>query len=222
LDGGKYGQTVYSFVSEKGWRLKADIRWQSPRDSKNPVTIVLRNPLENRWDSEAFISETGQTGTIVYLETRGVGETGWAPELQWHVRRASAWTGRTIAGMRIYDLLRCIAFLRTLPGVDGEKICIAARDEMTVVALYAALLNGGCHTIILKNPPSTQDTPSSKDGRGESIELFNCLRITDVYQIPALLFPMEIRFIGEPPSSYQWSKNVYKSLGHPEAIKMSN
>ena len=89
---------------------------------------------------------------------------------------------------------------------------------MTAVALYAALLDGACESLVLKNPPPTQNTPSNPDGRGESIELLNCLRITDVYQIPALLFPMEIKFIGEPPSSYNWSKDIYTRLGHPNGI----
>ena len=110
LDDGKFGRTVYSFLSERDWRPRIDIRWQHSRDNRKPVTIVLRNPDERRWASEAFYSEIGGKNTVAYLEIRGVGELGWAPELQWHIRRASAWTGRTIASMRIYDLLRCIDF----------------------------------------------------------------------------------------------------------------
>ncbi|MBN2029966.1 acetylxylan esterase [bacterium] len=217
-DGGKYGRTVYSYVSEKGWRLKADIRWQTPQDTKSPILIALRSPDEKRGASEEFVAEFAEPVTVVYLETRGVGEMGWAPELQWHVRRAAAWTGRTVASMRIYDLLRCIDFLKMLPGVDPDKIGIAARDEMTVVALYAALLNGGIHTVVIKNPPRTQNAPSSPDGRGETIELLNCLRMTDIYQIPALLFPMNMVFVGELPESYQWSIEIYQTLGRADAM----
>jgi cephalosporin-C deacetylase-like acetyl esterase len=220
LDGARFGRMVYSFISETGWRLKADIRWQNPPDRKSPVVIVLCNPHEQRWASESFISGMADSVTVAYLETRGVGEAGWAPEMQWHVRRASAWTGRTVAGMRIYDLLRCIAFLKTLPGVDSMKVGIAAQGEMAVVALYAALLNGVCHFLLLQNPPATQNAPSSPDGRGEAVELLNCLRITDVWQIPALLFPMKIVFMGAIPASYQWSKNIYTFLGRPNAVRM--
>ena len=219
LDAAQYGRTVQSFVSEEGWRLKVDVRWKNPQDEKKPVMIVLRSPDENRWESEGFISGLSENWNVAYFETRGIGETGWAPELQWHVRRASAWTGRTIASMRTWDLLRCIEVLRNQKGVDPAKIGIAARGEMCVLALYAALLDGNCQALLLQNPPPTQNTPSRPDGRGDSIEMLNCLRITDVNQIPGLLYPMDITFVGEIPDSFLWSRDVYNRLGGAETFR---
>jgi hypothetical protein len=212
LDRAPYGSNIYSFVSEEGWRLKVDFRWRNPVDEKKPLMIVLRNPEEARWESEDFISGLDENWNIAYFETRGVGEYGWAPELQWHVRRASAWTGRTIASMRIYDVLRCIEFTRTLKNVNASKIGIAARDEMTVVALFAALLDGRCEKLILKDPPGTLDMVSPGDGRGASVELLNALQITDIYQVPAFLYPAEVRLIGNIPSKYKWSKDVLERI----------
>jgi len=212
LDGGKYGEEIYSFVPEEGWRLKVDIHWAHKPDSVNPLLIVLRNRDEPRWESEGFANEILNNQNIAFLEVRGVGESGWAPGFQWHVRRAAAWTGRTIASMQVYDLMRCLDFCRTLPGVDPGKISIAARDDMSVVALYAAFMDGNCASIILKNPPETQDQASSPDGKGPSIEMLNCLRITDVYQLPALIFPTRVTFIGAVPTSYQWSQKILDSI----------
>jgi len=121
------------------------------------------------------------------------------------VRRASAWTGRTVASMRVYDVLRCIEFCRTMENVEGSKINIAARDEMAVVASFAALLDGKCHTVILKDPPATLDLLSSRNGRGASIELLNVLQIVDINQLPAFLFPTFVTFIANMPETYQWS-----------------
>ena len=213
LDRAEYGSDIYSFVSEEGWRLKVDLRWRNDRSQKKPLMIVLRNSNENRWESEEFIGDLDNRWSIAYLEVRGVGESGWDPNLQWHVRRASAWLGRTLASMQVYDLTRCIEFCRTLNGVIADSIGIAARDDMGVVALYAALLDGNCKTIILRNPPPTQDVASSPDGRGAAIEILNCLRITDVYQLPALLSPAEIIFVGDIPESYKWSDEILKKTG---------
>ncbi|MEA3461447.1 MAG: acetylxylan esterase [Bacteroidota bacterium] len=212
LDGARFGWNIHSFISEEGWRLKIDIRWRNDPDHRKPLMIELRNYDEDRRESESFISGLEEEWNIAFLEVRGVGENGWDPALQWHVRRASAWTGRTIASMQVYDLLRAIEFCRTLDGVDPGKIGIAARDEMTVVAMYAALLDGNCHALILENPPESQDTPSRPDGRGAAIEMLNCLRITDLYQLPALLMPAKINFQGEVPDSYQWSEEVLQTL----------
>jgi hypothetical protein len=218
LDGAKYGWTIHSFLSEEGWRLKLDFRWRNEPDVRKPMMIVLRNYDEDRWDSESFISGLEAEWNIAYLEVRGIGENGWEPALQWHVRRASAWTGRTIASMQVYDVLRSIEFCRTLEGVDPDKIGIAARDDMTVVAMYSALLDGKCHTLILLNPPASQDRPSRPDGRGAAIEMLNCLRITDLYQLPALLIPAKINFRGDVPETYQWSVKVLQDLGKDNII----
>jgi hypothetical protein len=213
LDNDKFGNEIYSFVPENGWRLKIDIHWKNSPDSPRPLMIVLRNPEEERFESERFIEGLGDEWNIAFLEVRGTGEAGWASDLQWHIRRASAWTGRTIASMQVYDALRCIEFCRSLKGIDPENIGIAARDGMGVVALYTALLDGKCRNVLLQNPPESQDLPSNPDGKGDATEMLNCLRITDVCQIPALIPNTGITFRGTVPFSYQWSEKIRKSLG---------
>ncbi len=212
LDGSAFGSEKYSFNTEEGWRIKLDIRYRNPRDEKRPLMIVLRSPDEKRWDSEGFISHLDNQWNIAYLEVRGIGEFGWATELQWHVRRASAWTGRTIASMRIYDVLRAIEFAGELADVDPVQIGLAARGEMASIALYTALLNGNCKTLILQNPPASLDVPSNPDGRGEALELLNVLQITDINQVPALLHPTQTYIVGNMPKSYQWSLNTLERL----------
>ena len=219
-DGGKYGRDIYSFVPEKGWRLRLDIRWNHPPNEAHPLMIVLRSPGEKRWQSEGFASEIDSQWNIAYLEVRGVGAAGWSDALQWHIRRASAWTGRTIASMRVYDLLRSIELLRSVDGVDENDIGIAARGEMSVVALYAALLDGRTSALRLANPPATQNAPSRADGRGDAIEMLNCLRITDAPQVAGLLFPEKITMLGDIPQNYVWAQNVYKRLGAGEKFSV--
>jgi hypothetical protein len=84
---------------------------------------------------------------------------------------------------------------------------------MGAVALYSALMDGECKTLLLKNPPASQNVASSPDGRGPAIEMLNCLRVTDLYQLPALLTNIEILFIGEIPAAYKWSETTLKKLG---------
>jgi len=211
-DGAPYGTDIYSFVSEDGWRLKVKILWNQDPSKKHPLMIVLRNPGEKRWESESFVRDLEKKYNIAYFETRGVGEFGWAPELQWHVRRASAWTGRTVASMQVYDVLRCIQFCRTLEGI--ENIGIAARNEMSVVALYSTLLDGNTNPLILKDPPASQNVSSRPDGRGPAIEMLNCLRITDLGQIPAMIAPTRTYIVGQIPNEWQWSVHTLQNTGN--------
>ena len=218
-DGAAQGRDTFTFVSEEDYRLKIDIRWRQSPEHPNPVMVVLRSPNEDRWASEGFISGLDECWNIAYFETRGVGETGWPANLQWHVRRAAAWTGRTVASMRVYDVLRCLQALRSLRGVDANQIGIAARGEMCAVALYAALLDGKTAAVLLQNPPATQNAPSEPDGRGQAIEMLNCLRITDLPQVAGLLFPENMVIIGSMPDSYNWAKQLYQTLERPKRFQ---
>jgi hypothetical protein len=62
---------------------------------------------------------------------------------------------------------------------------------------------------------------SSPDGRGAATEILNCLRITDVCQLPALVAPAEIVFIGNMPETYKWAEEVLTSLGKKPFTKIN-
>ncbi len=209
----------YSFVSEEGWRLKISVQKSQSQDRAQALLLVLKNPDEGRWDSYSLTSGLRGKMNVAYFEARGIGETGWAPSLQWHIRRSAAWTGRTIASMRVYDVLRCLEALRKIPGIDPTNISIIAQGEMAAIAPYVALLDGNIKSLILKNPPATQDLASQPDGRGEAIEMLNCLRITDLAQVAALMYPNEIVALGELPNSYKWAEELYKNLEKPDGFK---
>lgn len=215
-DGAAHGRDTFSFVSEPDYRLKIDVRWRQAPQTSSPMVLVLRSPDEDRWASEGFISGVNEGWNIAYFEARGIGETGWPADLQWHVRRSAAWTGRTVASMRVYDVLRCLAALRKIEAAGPKgRFAIAARGEMCAVALYAALLDGDVAAVLLKDPPATQNAPSRPDGRGEAIEMLNCLRITDLPQVAGLLFPTNVIMIGPAADSYDWAKQVYSTLNEP-------
>lgn len=208
------GSKEFSFNTEEGWRLKTSVHWSGDSITKKPLVVVLRNYDEEKWGGEAFASQVDSGRNIAYLEVRGVGETGWEPTFNWHLRRAAAWTGRTIPSMQVYDLLRALSFYRTLPNVDADNISIAAQREMSVIALYAALLDGKCAEVILQNPIATQDRPGPQDGKDVPIEILNCLQVTDVNQLPALILPTRTRFMGDVPDTYNWAKDVIKKFGN--------
>ena len=211
LDGGV--GTRFAFTSEDGWRLHGTRRNPRAVEGAAPAVVVLRSPGEDRGDSDAFAAAIDRPWVKVVVATRGTGDTSWGEDLNWHVRRASAWTGRTIASMRVWDAVRALEAARALPGVDAAQVSIAARGEMCAVALYAALLDGGIQSIFLDAPPATQNAASERNGKGAAIEMLNCLRYTDLPQVAGLLYPAEIVFSGEVPSTYEWAEGVYRRLG---------
>ena len=215
-----YGRETIAINTEKDWRLKVSFWWRFNPEEKKPMMIFLHGPNHARRELSELYWNMNEDWNVAFFETRGVGEAGWSDKLQWHVRRASAWTGRTVASMQVFDLLRCIEYCRSLDGVDPDNVGILATEEMSVVALYAALLDGNCHTIILRNPTDTQNKGGQTDGRDVAVEMLNCLRITDVNQLPAPITPTNVVFIGEPPETYLWAKETLDGIGKGSSFRV--
>jgi dienelactone hydrolase len=206
--------TRVAFTSEEGWRLHGIRRNPSGTASgATPVVVVLQSPGEGRDESDAFSRDIRGSFIRLIVETRGTGDTSWGEDLNWHLRRATAWTGRTIASMRVWDALRALEAARALSGANADQVSIAARGEMTVVALYAALLDGRVRRVFLQSPPATQNAASQPDGRGPAVEMLNCLRYTDAPQVAGLLYPAEIVISGDIPPTFAWAEDLHRRLG---------
>jgi cephalosporin-C deacetylase-like acetyl esterase len=207
------------FTPEEGWRLKAILRIPIGQNPPHPCLIHIRGNTSPKVNPEEFLADFDPRWARFIVEVRGVNETAWGENLNWHVRRAAAITGRTTASMQIYDALRAVELCRTLPEIDQKNIALAARDEMSVIALYTALLDSGIKALILSNPPATQDVQSHPDGYGPAIEILNSLRFIDLPQICGLLWPAEILFLNNRPLEYMWAENLYRKLGLPGEIR---
>jgi dienelactone hydrolase len=208
----------FSFLSEEGWRLRGSFVLPHSAPTPPPLLLALRAPGEERDATERFLSGVSGTCARAIVEPRGTGETAWGEEMQWHLRRASAWMGRTLASLRVWDTLRALEAAHNLVALT-PRIALAARGEMAAVALYAALLDGRVSTLILGSPPATQNAPSGQDGRGPALEMLNCLQITDLPHIAGLLWPTEIVLVGRVPAPYSWAEGLYDRLGSPGAFR---
>ncbi len=205
----------FSFTSEESWLLHGQLLRRKTGPAPAPAVLALASPAQRPGDARNFLSRIRAPWSGIMFEPRGTGETAWGEELNWHLRRASAWTGRTLASMRVWDTLRALQAVRQLPEVDAQQVSLAARGEMCAVALYAALLDGNVRTLILEDPPATQNVAGEKDGRGAAMEMLNCLRLTDLAQVAGLLWPTALVFAGNIPSTYDWTEATYHRLGAP-------
>ncbi|MHB0874708.1 MAG: alpha/beta hydrolase [Anaerolineae bacterium] len=226
--------TKLRFTPEEGWRLDANlVLWKHAGTEPRPTLIqlissgrrherVAHQPLLDNVPSG--FSAMGEEWARLSVAPRGVNDTSWGDDLAWHVRRSGALIGHTVASMRVLDALRALELARTLPEVDSSHLVLSGMDDMAVVALYAALLDGGVETVVLTNPPASQDEPSPADGTGQATEMLNVLRFTDLPYVAGLLWPTQLVFI-EPeddklvstcrPRSYVWTEELYARLGWP-------
>ncbi|MCZ7646045.1 MAG: acetylxylan esterase [Planctomycetota bacterium] len=214
----------WSFASEPGWRLDARMAWGLDLAAPRGVILALPGPGdelpgEDQWKTHDLLRGAWARWATCIVETRGVGMWGWPADLHGHVRRGLAVLGHTVASLRVYDTLRALAALRTLEGVHPERIALAASGEMVPVALCAALLDGRVCAAILAEPPPTLDTAAWPGGNAQALELLHALRITDLPELAALLWPCELVFAGARPAAYEWTEEAYRRLGPPGIIR---
>jgi len=106
-----------------------------------------------------------------------------------HMRRQAMVCGTTIETMQLYEVLRSVSFLKSLPEVDPAKIIIAGKGESGINGLYAALLDSSVQKAVLCSP-----TASHRQGPC----YLNVLRFTDIPEVVSLM-SNRVGIYGEVP-----------------------
>ncbi|WP_218934015.1 alpha/beta hydrolase family protein [Rubripirellula lacrimiformis] len=116
------------------------------------------------------------TGTLVLFPPRGIGPTQWSGNdtKRGHIRRRFMLLGQTLDGMRIWDLRRAIAAVRSIPEFDDAPLTLRGSDHAAAWILYASLFDQPVTELELIHPPSNH-----QDG----ITLLNVSRVVDMFSI---------------------------------------
>lgn len=199
---GRLVQSV-SFTSFEGLRVKAlySLPASVPAGTRLPALLLAdhrrgipvwgnEQPLhENDWGSRAvLVVETLDRGSRVLEQNlRSFSDD----DPLHHLKRQAMVTGTTIESMQVYELLRSLEFLRTLPHVDPARITIAGQAEMGINAMYAALLDGAVDRLLLTSPPASHRAGPHYLG---------ILRHTDIPAVASLFGP-RLRIRGEIPAA---------------------
>ena len=129
------------------------------------------------------------------------------------IERTAAWTGRTVAAMQVWDVLRTIEWLHEEEKLAPASLSIYGKGEMGIVSLYAAMLDERIDQVILRDPSATHR---------RSPALLNVLRITDIPEAAAVLAPRKLVFLGdEVPAPFQLTTTIYELHDEANQIKAS-
>lgn len=118
-----------------------------------------------------------ETAVHAWFAPRGIGPTAWDQNKRnhTHVRRRFMLLGETLDSMRVFDIVRAIQALRTLPGLQDRTLTLAAAGTMGVNTLYASLFSPGItHLDLTRLPQKHREGP-------------DYLNVTRIWDLPTAL-----------------------------------
>ena len=132
--------------SEGKLRLSAHL-WRKPSEGPQPAMIFVAEKDE-RYDpfKNAACRELATAGTVVLdLDPRGMGPRReiwdrFVPLVEADLAYDAFLLGRTLAGMRVADIVRGLDVLLRTPGVDGERIGVTGEGYGALLALFAGVI----------------------------------------------------------------------------------
>jgi cephalosporin-C deacetylase-like acetyl esterase len=201
-----------TFSSFDGIRARALLSLPQGETSRLPALLVIdhrkgirvwgnEQPLEaNQWGKRAvLIVETLDRGTRALEQNlRSFADN----DALHHMKRQAMIAGTTIESMQVYEILRSIDLLRSLPEVDGSRITVTGRFEDGVNGLYASLLDGNIQKVILGSPPTSHL---------QGPHYLGILRHTDIPDVIKIM-GTRVRLYGETARALSGTRYICGSL----------
>ena len=201
-----------TFSSFEGLRVRGLYSRPSGSTARLPALLVIDDRKGIRvWGNEQPL-EHNQWGdrAVLIIETLDRGRRALEQNLRsfadddalHHMKRQAMIFGTTLESMQVYEILRSIEVLRTLPDVDPARITLAGKSDTGVNGLYAALLDGRVERIILGSPPA-----SHRQGP----HYLGILKFTDIPDVIDLM-AKRVRLYGDVPEPLRARATVCDSL----------
>ena len=155
-----------SFTTFEGLRAKAVYSLPlRATGSRLPVILLVdhrkgipvwgnEQPLErNQWADRAVLTVEALDRGSRALEQNLRSFTD--DDLLHHMKRQAMVAGTTLESMQVYEVLRSLELLRSLPDADAGRITILGKGPDGVNGMYAALLDGKVSRVVLHSPPAS-------------------------------------------------------------------
>jgi len=131
--------------------------------------VYLRNQ-SGEDDNPAFFAEVARRGGVLAVaDVRGFGETMSAQRavgsqpgyfdprdgIDADFAYDSFFIGRTLLGMRVWDALKVVEYMRSTGEMGGIRVSLAGRGEAGIIALFAAALDAKVSAVAAEGIPAS-------------------------------------------------------------------
>ena len=208
---GKGTSSTYVFDSLDGMTIS--IKTMRPMGARSSVPTLIQAEQPDARSAFASSSRPGIRNDLATatVEVRNTAVTSVGPGYLWTARRTYPLLGQTLPERQVSDLLAATALLRREP-VTGP-IAMYGQGYTAPLAIYAAILDPNVSEIVLVNPPTSHEDPQTP-------EFLGVLRIGDLPQNLALIYPRTITFVGEMPEAFSWTRKLYEKCGANDRVRV--
>ncbi len=204
---------THVFDTEDGLRLRVRIAAASGVEPPAPTVLYALQP-----DAKSGFGGGGASRpavaygiTTAGAEVRNTAASSVGPGYLWTLRRALPLLGQTLPERQVFDLLQAAQILRGLRTTG--PLSVFGRGHTAALAIYAAILDESLAEVILQDPPETHESPDAP-------EFLGVLRIGDIAQNLALVFPRPVTFVGTVPPAFEWTKRAYEAMGEKAKFRV--
>lgn len=200
----------FRFQTEEGVFIRAQVLRCRARTPEPPLLLYVKRREESFYpvDLDELLPVLGHAD-VVLLNPRFSEQAVTAAELA-DLERSAVWSGRTVGGMQVWDVLRAVAWLLEDQGFRPPALTLFARGEMGVVGAYAALFEERIGRLVLRDP-------SASHWQGPGI--LNALRVTDVPEVFGALAPREVVCLRQIPPGFDLTRRLFRLVGVPDHFR---
>ncbi len=198
------------FQSETGVPILAQLLQPKTPSPETPVLIYVKRPGDSMYfsDFDELLPVLGRY-IVLILNPRLTEGTVTAREFT-EIERTTAWIGRTVAAMQVWDILRAVKWAIEEEKISPASITIYGKGEMGVLALYAGLFDERINQVILSDPPASH---------WQGPALLNVLRISDTPEVAGAFAPRPLIFLSDFPPGFDDTRDIYNLHGQPGNLK---
>lgn len=192
------------FDTEQGVPIRAQLFTPKQSAGPAPLLILIKRPTDSvsAMDADELLPVLSRHPVLV-LYPRFT-ELPLSPAAVADLERTAAWTGRSIAAMQVWDVLRALDWAVREQKIEAPAIALYGKDAMGIVAIYAALLDSRVSEVILCGAPGSH---------WQGPALLNVLRVTDVAEAAAMLAPRRLVSLTPFPASFDYTRALYRRRG---------
>ncbi|MBM3848334.1 MAG: hypothetical protein FJ405_18860, partial [Verrucomicrobia bacterium] len=191
-----------SLVSEPGVRIRVQRFLPAAGATKAPLLVHVKRAGDSIYSSDydELLPLLGRAWIVIVMPRFTEHSFGAAERAD--IERTAAWTGRTIASMQVWDVLRAIHWAITEEKMDAGRVMVSGRGEAGAVALYAALMEQRVSGLILADPPSSH---------WQGPAMLNVLRVTDLPEAAAMMAPRSLVFLRALTPGYERTRETLRA-----------